>query len=154
MNDLPAVSCLGTSALLFDPGGTLSLSQQQRIWALGQAAAEQDGILFILQSPRCNAAALHAHFLAFLTDMSATLATLPAAELAVLNASLTQSLGQPPADNLAQAKADWHEDGRQRHARLVQAATALSPQTLLRYHQRLLRENARWWRLSNQRPPA
>ncbi|AHF76617.1 Putative allophanate hydrolase subunit 1 [Sodalis praecaptivus] len=39
MNDLPAVSCLGTSALLFDPGGTLSLSQQQRIWALGQAAA-------------------------------------------------------------------------------------------------------------------
>ncbi|HEY0208860.1 5-oxoprolinase subunit PxpB [Acerihabitans sp.] len=39
MHDLPTISCLGTSALLFDPGGALTLSQQQRIWALGRAAS-------------------------------------------------------------------------------------------------------------------
>jgi allophanate hydrolase subunit 1 len=34
----PAVSCLGTSALLFDAPGATTLENQQRIWALARAA--------------------------------------------------------------------------------------------------------------------
>lgn len=37
MKDQPAITCLGTSALLFDPGGVLNLPLQQRIWALAEA---------------------------------------------------------------------------------------------------------------------
>lgn len=40
MSDAPAITCLGTSALLFDPGGPLSLPLQQRIWALAGAARQ------------------------------------------------------------------------------------------------------------------
>lgn len=40
MPDAPAISCLGTSALLFDPGGPLSLDLQQRIWALASATRQ------------------------------------------------------------------------------------------------------------------
>lgn len=39
MNHPPVISCLGTSALLFDAGGATTLFQQQRIWALGHAAS-------------------------------------------------------------------------------------------------------------------
>ncbi|MFF7710357.1 5-oxoprolinase subunit PxpB [Pseudomonas sp. NPDC007930] len=39
MTDVPAITCLGTSALLFDPGGPLTLALQQRIWALADSAA-------------------------------------------------------------------------------------------------------------------
>lgn len=39
MSDQPVISCLGTSALLFDAGGVTTLSQQQRIWALCQAVS-------------------------------------------------------------------------------------------------------------------
>jgi KipI family sensor histidine kinase inhibitor len=39
MNDAPAVSCLGTSALLFEAPGETTLANQQRIWALAREAA-------------------------------------------------------------------------------------------------------------------
>jgi KipI family sensor histidine kinase inhibitor len=38
MSDAPAVSCLGTSALLFEAPGETSLANQQRIWALAREA--------------------------------------------------------------------------------------------------------------------
>jgi KipI family sensor histidine kinase inhibitor len=40
MSHEPAISCLGTSALLFDPGGVLNLPLQQRIWALARATRQ------------------------------------------------------------------------------------------------------------------
>ncbi|MBT9433266.1 hypothetical protein JZM24_16165 [Candidatus Sodalis endolongispinus] len=51
------------------------------------------------------------------------------------------------------AKAYWRGDWRQRHAQLAQEVEAISPLTLGRYHQRLMRKTARWWLLSNQAPP-
>ncbi|MBP7241833.1 5-oxoprolinase subunit PxpB [Amaricoccus sp.] len=39
MNANPVVSCLGTSALLFEAPGETSLASQQRIWTLARAAA-------------------------------------------------------------------------------------------------------------------
>ena len=39
MSDKPVVSCLGTSALLFEAPGETSLASQQRIWALSREAA-------------------------------------------------------------------------------------------------------------------
>ena len=39
MSDAPVVSCLGTSALLFEAPGETSLANQQRIWALAREAA-------------------------------------------------------------------------------------------------------------------
>jgi KipI family sensor histidine kinase inhibitor len=39
MTQAPAVSCLGTSALLFEAPGETSLANQQRIWALAREAA-------------------------------------------------------------------------------------------------------------------
>lgn len=39
MSDKPVVSCLGTSALLFEAPGDTSLATQQRIWALSRVAA-------------------------------------------------------------------------------------------------------------------
>jgi len=39
MNDHPVISCLGTSALLFDATGATTLSTQQRIWALSHAVS-------------------------------------------------------------------------------------------------------------------
>lgn len=39
MSDKPVVSCLGTSALLFEAPGETSLANQQRIWALSREAA-------------------------------------------------------------------------------------------------------------------
>jgi KipI family sensor histidine kinase inhibitor len=39
MTHAPAVSCLGTSALLFEAAGETSLANQQRIWALAREAA-------------------------------------------------------------------------------------------------------------------
>ncbi len=39
MTQAPAVSCLGTSALLFEAPGETTLANQQRIWALAREAA-------------------------------------------------------------------------------------------------------------------
>src|SRR3954471_3571796 len=39
MTNAPAVSCLGTSALLFEAPGETTLANQQRIWALSREAA-------------------------------------------------------------------------------------------------------------------
>ncbi|WP_041866832.1 hypothetical protein [Sodalis glossinidius] len=36
---------------------------------------------------------------------------------------------------------------------LAQAAMAISPLALERYHQRLMQETTLWWLLSNQAPP-
>jgi KipI family sensor histidine kinase inhibitor len=40
MTGSPAVSCLGTSALLFEAPGETTLANQQRIWALAREAAD------------------------------------------------------------------------------------------------------------------
>jgi KipI family sensor histidine kinase inhibitor len=39
MTEMPVVSCLGTSALLFEAPGETSLANQQRIWALSRETA-------------------------------------------------------------------------------------------------------------------
>ncbi|WP_376775572.1 hypothetical protein [Candidatus Sodalis endolongispinus] len=57
-------------------------------------AADHNGILFLLQSPGCDAAALYTHLQDFLANMSLTLATLSSVALAALKVSLTQALAQ------------------------------------------------------------
>ncbi|MBI5278387.1 MAG: 5-oxoprolinase subunit PxpB [Burkholderiales bacterium] len=45
-SDLPAISLLGTTALLFEaPGASMTLATQQRIWALARAAQEWPEVL-------------------------------------------------------------------------------------------------------------
>jgi coenzyme PQQ biosynthesis probable peptidase PqqF len=110
-------------------------------------SADQQGILFALQSPHLTAAQLLRHTHDFLDSMTAELAALPADALLTYQDALLAL--QHPADNLTdRAWAAWKKASGRIPVLQDAEIRGLTLQTLLASHHQLCHEHTAWWVLS------